>query len=385
MIYVVGGNNPLNFRVLDGTTQPSNLKENDVWVNTSTAITSWDFSATEPLRRSKNKNLIVYPYESNGSTTNGITFTVYAGGTIGASGTASAQATFYLNSQNPLTLPAGTYTFSGAMDGGGSSTWVVGLKYSYDNFQTHSYSTAGTHNTITFDRPVKVCVYVQVKSGVTVSGNFKPQIEKGSTATSFVKGDATGQVWFSVGTSSTAPFNALKKDNVLAVYPLSAKQYVNGAWVDKTAKTYQSGAWVDWIPAGTLYDKGNQCTHVTGGWYTAASGAGSVTYNATSITVKVTNNNDAYVICSTKNKIDLTNYNTIKVNVTDWSKSANSIPGFCISDSVGTTVHRIANIDITGTGVWSLDVSSFSGEYYVCFWGYWATNWTLTFDKVWME
>lgn len=42
-----GGGAGLNFSVVGGTTQPTG-KENLIWVNTSTAITSWEFSATEP-------------------------------------------------------------------------------------------------------------------------------------------------------------------------------------------------------------------------------------------------------------------------------------------------------------------------------------------------
>lgn len=38
----------LNFKVVGGTTQPSNPTENTIWVNTSTSITSWIFSATQP-------------------------------------------------------------------------------------------------------------------------------------------------------------------------------------------------------------------------------------------------------------------------------------------------------------------------------------------------
>lgn len=55
-----------------------------------------------------------------------------------------------------------------------------------------------------------------------------------------------GMVWFSVGTSSPVEFNALKK-NAIQVYPLSAKQYVDGAWVTVTAMSYQGGEWVSWI------------------------------------------------------------------------------------------------------------------------------------------
>lgn len=43
-----GGNAALNFEVVGGTVQPSNPKENTIWVNTATEITSWVFSAGEP-------------------------------------------------------------------------------------------------------------------------------------------------------------------------------------------------------------------------------------------------------------------------------------------------------------------------------------------------
>ena len=43
-----GGSGGLNFTVVGGTTAPSNTKENMIWVNTSTKITSYIFSATQP-------------------------------------------------------------------------------------------------------------------------------------------------------------------------------------------------------------------------------------------------------------------------------------------------------------------------------------------------
>lgn len=44
-----GSGGGLNFRVLGGTSKPSNFKENDIWVNTNIKITSWVFSTTEPV------------------------------------------------------------------------------------------------------------------------------------------------------------------------------------------------------------------------------------------------------------------------------------------------------------------------------------------------
>ena len=43
-----GGSGGLNFEVVGGTTQPTSPKENTIWVNTSTAITSWVFSTEQP-------------------------------------------------------------------------------------------------------------------------------------------------------------------------------------------------------------------------------------------------------------------------------------------------------------------------------------------------
>lgn len=62
-----------------------------------------------------------------------------------------------------------------------------------------------------------------------------------------------GMVWITTGISSNARFNALKK-NGIQVYPISAKQYVSGAWVDVEAKTYQNGEWVDWL--NIIFDNG---------------------------------------------------------------------------------------------------------------------------------
>ena len=43
-----GGGGGLNFKVVGGTSQPVNPKENTIWVNTETEISGWAFSATEP-------------------------------------------------------------------------------------------------------------------------------------------------------------------------------------------------------------------------------------------------------------------------------------------------------------------------------------------------
>ena len=102
----------------------------------------------------------------------------------------------------------------------------------------------------------------------TVIPNPKPETAKENTIwvdtdsiTSWVfsatapENPKDGMVWFCVGSSSTAAFNALKKNNVM-VYPLFANQYVSGAWVIKTAETYQGDAWVDWVKEAIIVENG---------------------------------------------------------------------------------------------------------------------------------
>ena len=48
MIYVLSGGAGLNFKVVGGTTQPTNPTENTIWVNTDTTITSYKLSPTTP-------------------------------------------------------------------------------------------------------------------------------------------------------------------------------------------------------------------------------------------------------------------------------------------------------------------------------------------------
>lgn len=45
---MTGGGNPLNFKVVGGATEPSNPKENTIWVNTDKEITGWHFASEQP-------------------------------------------------------------------------------------------------------------------------------------------------------------------------------------------------------------------------------------------------------------------------------------------------------------------------------------------------
>lgn len=251
-----GGGNPLNFRVLGETTAPSGPRENDIWVNTDTPITSWIFSATEPS-----------PAEA-------------------------------------------------------------------------------------------------------------------------------GMVWITVGTASTAEFNALKK-NSIQVYPMSAKQYIGGAWVEKTAKSYLGGGWVDW--RRYLYNCGDECTDVSGGWsgYAYKSSDSGSTVNAPTVTKgtgSITVKQNGYNSSSAKyyagalfseKAVDLSNYGTMKINVTEFSGSSANL---VVTKTKGNNYTIAGKVEIKSTGAFSVDVSSLSGDYYVALMIQGVQNaTTVTFTEIFLS
>lgn len=238
-----GGASILSFKVVGATAAPENIKETTIWVETEAAVTSWDLAPKEPVRRSANRNRNVYPYVSDSFTTSGITFTENADGTVTANGTATGNAYFKCSdADHYMELEAGTYTLSGDPTTGNTK---IEVGVSYDDFETVTwYTTTGVQaRSFTLDRAAKARMVLTVVSGKTLSNAvFKPQLEKGSAATSFVKGDATGQVWIQTADSGPVAFNALKK-NGIRVCPVSVYQYVSGAWELKTAKVYTGSAW----------------------------------------------------------------------------------------------------------------------------------------------
>lgn len=188
-------------------------------------------------------------------------------------------------------------------------------------------------------------------------------------------------VWFPTGTSSSVAFSAAKK-NPIMVYPLSAKQYISGALVDKTAKSWQGGKWVDWITY--LYNNGNQNTNLTGGWAfinnpTYPNGSGS--FGESTITL---NSNGGAPSAITQKMIDLTDVDTVVVNLLDVR---NMVSFFATKNYVSDTGGSATCVNIYKPGVLRLDVSSLTGSYYIAVMCNAIGNgsFTATFDSVWME
>ena len=119
-----------------------------------------------------------------------------------------------------------------------------------------------------------------------------------------------GKAWFYTGASSVAPINILK-DNGVMVYPMSAKQYIGVAWVDKYAKTYINGEWTDW--AIFILDGLNHYETLTGGWHIYGSGSVAFTDKGMEIANSTSNtgNNDVRTV----NAFDFSNYTRLCFDV----------------------------------------------------------------------
>ena len=206
--------------------------------------------------------------------------------------------------------------------------------------------------------------------GVLLSDTSMPIGEYGSgSGTALIRAwgkyyHKEGETWILTGASSPVGFNALKK-NGLTVYPLSAKQYIDGAWVEKTAKSYQGGAWVDWTVY--LFNDGDQCTGLTGGWAEVSKPSNTTITIGDVLAVK-SDSNGKTVSLSTVGAVDLTDAKTL------WITSPGSDSGryagivhLCTSKDISTSAASVTLGDSAGykSGTYSIDVSSLNGSYYI--------------------
>lgn len=394
MIYVMSGGQMLNFKVVNGTSAPSSPSENALWVNTSVTIPSWDFSPVQPPRRSGNKNLLVYPYDSGASLTSaGITFTCNSSGHVTVNGSATANVFYRIFRNEALWLDPGTYTISGCPAQPSSGNAYV--LYVYDDIAgTTLASDYGTGKTFTLTKRAEVSVSIQVISGKTASSAvFMPQLEKASAATSFVTGNATGQVWLQTAESGDIAFNALKKDNGIWLYLNACKQYDGSAWVSRALQVYQGGAWTELPNELVLFD-----SSVTSGWaakYTASGyGSASISGGVMTLTGSRVSGNDAnnyttlYYNTTARSK---GSYTKLNVTVTGLAATESGVDDYLVARLLmqssptaiaGTaTTNVIGEVEITGTGTFSVTLPSSS--FYV---GLLVNGWTkLIVSKVWLS
>lgn len=186
-----------------------------------------------------------------------------------------------------------------------------------------------------------------------------------------------GMVWIITGTLSSVAFSATKKNPVM-VYPLSAKQYIGGAWVDKTAKSWQNGAWVDWI---TILMEGSYLNPKYGSWRSVEQGGvgGSVAYTDEGIELTAnafSGGKGGGAFVGPKDAIDFSTINTITAKCTGSGTAVITVTDNASSwwqNVVARSDEGLSNNEVEVV----LDVTELSGNHYL-----YVGNDNLTSSKV---
>lgn len=172
---------------------------------------------------------------------------------------------------------------------------------------------------------------------------------------------AEGMVWIATGSASNAEFNALKK-NGITVYPMSAKQYVNGAWVNKPIKVYQSGSWKDALlytvvpNTGITWSKEKNVTVTQNADSTVFShGAGDDTVHYADFSVDLTPYTKLKIVGNVSASA-WSDSNSVKISIGAFSTNASFVTGF-----TQDIYNRDGTININNT----YDISSLSGIYLI--------------------
>ena len=150
---------------------------------------------------------------------------------------------------------------------------------------------------------------------------------------------AAGLVWIEVAAASAVAFYADKKQ-LVKIYPVKVKQYVDGAFSNKEAYVYQNGAWVQFSTIMMpLYSNGTKYVDFT------EQGTGSITWGDSYVTLNVTTS-------STAGEHTRNAYTTDAINVSGYSEltldyyvekgTANHDTGIVVgtSTSVAPTMHK---------------------------------------------
>ena len=132
-----------------------------------------------------------------------------------------------------------------------------------------------------------------------------------------------------------------------------------------------------------LYNTGDECTAITGGWKARKQGSGG-TFAKRETSIYVQGMADNGMNAATTNKIDLTPFSTAKIRLIKVSSGGTG--KFFFSTSSGYTESGSSNLSLSATSkpkVVSLDIKSLNGLYYVVFLS--LNGCEIEFDQVWLE
>ena len=132
-----------------------------------------------------------------------------------------------------------------------------------------------------------------------------------------------------------------------------------------------------------LYNTGDECTAVTGGWKARKQGSrGTFTKKETSIFVKGIPDNG--MNAATINTIDLTPFSTAKIRLVNVSSDGGGTVFFTTNGGYSESGSGILRLPITSKPkVVSLDIKALEGSYYAVF--NTINNCEIEFDQMWLE
>lgn len=350
-----GGGDSLNYKVVGGTAAPADPRENTIWVNTNVPIPAWRFAPEDYVDGED----------------------IYASGTVKADHYLHKDGAYEEANANYNILTVDIPQNTGYLSITASSYSTTSVCHGFYDANDVLISTAlRTPGTVQYPVPegarkarISFCKNTSVGADVfaVLAGSYASE----------------GTVWIITGKSSPVAFSATKKNPVM-VYPISARQYVGGAWVDVTTMSYQKGRWVPWMTY--FYRAGDECTGITGGWkrlyYNSQYGDITVSKNADNMTFSKPAS--CSVVYGTANKIDFTGKTKLHM---ECVRSGSGGLHFDLYEnpSTGPTV---ANYIITNTTrqVITLDVSNVNVPCYVTIYFCSPNNTAgLTIYNVWAE
>lgn len=183
-----------------------------------------------------------------------------------------------------------------------------------------------------------------------------------------------GMVWVRIGVAGRNVFNALKK-NTLAVSPMQAMQYMDGAWVSRDAQIWLDGQWNDFVFC-IVKDGGVSIPLICLGkhynaQYTGAWTSGSVTPGDGYVSVG--GDSDGYGIVYVPD-IDLTEYSRLTIEGTFqqtgvmcklivWSELGTYITSNMVVSDVLPQGDGSVSLDVSGlTGIHTVGISSVASD-----------------------
>ena len=227
----LGGSGGLNFDVVGGTTEPTNPKENTIWVNTETKIEYWSLEPTEPLKE--------VTQSFNGAGGSAYYWT-------SASGTAASNnwSTNYI-----IVEPNTKYTITK-----NQATTNISIAYwtSSNGFISYQESKVSS---LTFTTPSncgKIKVWTEVSSQSafdTLDWKLISYVSQRDDGTATQVGD----VWVkTLNTNGIMSFNALKKNAIDTHISHQIYQWDGSKWVRANGTIYGANAAVEFSIAETL-------------------------------------------------------------------------------------------------------------------------------------